>query len=109
MGSLYRHGYPAWDDDLLFYGNIDLANRPRVKNPDGSISTIRSIGIGVDGKQVLIPTVSDDGRIMSDSEAVMEFKKTGRHLGVFRSVGAANAYARILHDEQARAVGGELK
>ena len=48
-------------------------------------------------------TVSDDGSILSDDEAVEMFKRTGRHLGVFRSPQSATAYAKKLHEEQARA------
>lgn len=82
-------------------GNIDIHNRPVVKNPDGSISTVRSMSTNIDGREVLIPTVSDDGRIMSDDEAIDNFMQTGRHLGMFSSPEAATAYAENLHNQQA--------
>jgi hypothetical protein len=83
-------------------GNIDLDRRPVVKNGDDTISTVRSMSINMDGREVLIPTVSDDGRVLSDEDAVALFERTGRHLGVFDSPAAATAYAEQLHNSQAR-------
>ena len=86
-------------------GNIDLGNRPVVPNADGSISTVRSISINMDGKEYLIPTVSDDGRIMQDEEAIQAFERSGKHLGVFADNASATAYANSLHDSQAKMYG----
>lgn len=86
---------------LLAAGNIDLTKRPIVKNPDGSTSTVRSMSFEEDGKEVLVPTVSDDGRILSDDEAIANYKKTGKHLGKFDNPSDATAYAKKLHDDYA--------
>lgn len=85
---------------LLSAGNLDLAKRPVVKNPDGSISTVRSMSFNEDGREILVPTVSPDGRIMSDDEAIDLYHKTGQNLGMFDNPDNANTYAQTLHNQQ---------
>src|SRR5574341_769433 len=70
---------------LIEKGNIDLGKRPIVTNKDGSISTVRSIGVNIDGSEVLIPTVSDAGKVMTDEQAIDAFMRTRRHLGKFKT------------------------
>lgn len=82
-------------------GNIDLNNRPVIHNRDGSISTLDSISIGENGREVLIPTIVN-GKKVSDNDAINHYRKTGEHLGKFDSVDTANTYARALHETQAR-------
>lgn len=89
-------------------GNIDLKKRPVVKNPDGSISTVRSISSNIDGREVLLPTVSEDGRIMNNAEAIQKFKDTGKHLGIFDTPANVTAYADQLHQDQANLYGPQV-
>ena len=83
-----------------YTGNIDLSNRPRVRNEDGSISTVKSMSFNEDGKEVLIPQVSPDGKIMNEREAIDRYHKTGENLGKFNTVAAANEMARRIHDSE---------
>ena len=101
--------FPTHAKGMIESGNIDLSARPVVRNADGSISTVRSISVGIDGKEYLIPTVSEDGKILSEDDAVKQFKKTGKHLGVFDSPEDATAYARRLHEGQDVLYGDGLK
>jgi len=87
-------------------GNIDLNNRPMVKNPDGSTSTVRSITVGTDDGAVLLPTVVG-GKVVSNADAIAHYRKTGEHLGKFDSEDEANSYAERLHKSQAKQYGLE--
>lgn len=89
-------------------GNIDLANRPQVKNADGSVSTVRSMSFEEDGQEILIPTVSPDGKILSDDQAIALYHQTGQHLGKFDTPEHADAYAQALHQTQEKYYRGDL-
>lgn len=87
-------------------GNVDLTTRPDTANPDGSHSSVRSMSFqdAKGGPEILIPTVADDGRVMTEDEAIAQYKKSGKHLGQFDTPDNATAYADLLHRQQA----GEL-
>ena len=97
------------DDEKFGKGNIDLTKRPIVKNEDGTISTVRSISFSEDGKEILIPTVSPDGKILSNDDAISLYQKTGEYLGKFDSIEASNKYAKELHSQQDKLYSGSEK
>lgn len=85
---------------LVLPGNIDLTKRPVVKNDDGTISTVRSMSFEENGKEILVPTVSPDGRLLSQADAIDLYHQTGQHLGVFDNASDATSYAQKLHAQQ---------
>lgn len=80
-------------------GNIDLDNRPVIRNDDGSISTESSFSVAIDGKEILLPSIID-GKRVSQKDAIAHYRRTGEHLGVFDSPEAATAYAKSLSKSQ---------
>lgn len=102
LASLLRN-YPRiahGGSGLVEPGNIDIYNRPKVRNKDGSVSTVFSHGYNLNGAETLIPWVSPDGRMMNEREAIAHYLKTGQHLGKFTTPQALNEYANNLHLQQ---------
>jgi hypothetical protein len=91
------------DGGLVEPGNIDVSKLPAVKNADGTYSTVKSMGVNINGKEVLIPTVIN-GRVVSDKEAINHYLKTGKHLGVFSTPEESSAYAEKLHQMEAQRI-----
>jgi hypothetical protein len=108
LRSLFTpRGSGVHDSGTLAPGNINLNNRPRVKNPDGTISTVRSMSYrNSKGEEVLIPTVSDEGTIMTPEEAMRYWGVRNMFLGKFASPAQADAYAQWLHNQHAKQYGG---
>lgn len=90
---------------VLEPGNIDLNSRPVVPLQDGSVATVRSMSFNEDGQEILVPTVSPQGRILTDQQAIDLYHKTGQHLGKFATPEAADAYAEGLHQDQEKQYG----
>ncbi len=89
-------------EGLLVPGNINLHQRPVVRNRDGSISTVRSMTFtDDDGRAILIPTAIPGRGIVSPDEAIKLYYATGQHLGHFDTPENADAYAQALHEQQA--------
>jgi len=93
-------------------GNIDLNNRPVVRNEDGSISTERSFSFYDDNekKEILIPSVIDgkapetdeNGELTEEAmlKAIDHYYETGEYLGKFNTPEEADEYAQELHLQQ---------
>ena len=78
-------------------GNININQFfEEARNEDGSVSTVNTISINEDGKEVLIPTTWS-GKNHTEQEAIDRYHDTGLNFGSFESVEDANTYAENLH------------
>lgn len=97
------------DEQRYGAGNIDLYDRPVLKNEDGSISTVESFSTNIDGVEVLLPTISRDKNgnpiRLTEDEAIEKYLKDGKHLGKFKTPEEATAYAVKLHEDQDKLYG----
>ena len=89
-----------------YNGNINLDKRPVLKNEDGTISTVSSIGIEEDGQEVLIPTVvfdaDGDAIRLSEDEAIAYYYQTGKHLGKYKNREEAKKIAEAISERGRR-------
>ena len=69
-------------------------NRPSYIDDAGERRTEYKIGINVDGKETLIPTVVG-GRQLTEDEARDRYRKTGLHMGQFNTPEEADYAARL--------------
>ena len=93
---------PQLPDGLARQGNIDLYGQPEVQNPDGSRSTVDTIGVNFGGMEYVLPRVTPDGRHLDNDQAIAEFQRTKRHLGAFWDTKNAGAFAEQLHKDYER-------
>lgn len=82
-----------------FSANLpDFHARPIAHNPDGTISTVRSITVSDEnGNNYVIPTVIN-GRVVSNDEAIRHWQQTGETMGVSPDANAADAYSQLIHE-----------
>jgi hypothetical protein len=84
-----------------------VLSRPGVKLDNGQTATVRSIGVGDERGEWVIPTVVN-GKIVSNDEAI-QLWKAGKNEpigGPFKSVAEANDYAERFHQAEAKRIGG---
>ena len=84
-------------------GNIDLYKQPKVLNPiTGETSTVFSKSFNINGKEVLLSSVTPEGKFLkTDKEVLDYYKATGKYLGKFDTVEEADKYAEQLHEDYA--------
>jgi hypothetical protein len=93
------------DANVFFYGNINLRNRPLSLLKNGKVDESFSFIINTtlqDGTlaKAVIPQVSDDGRKLTEKQAVDLYLQTNRHFGKFADLVTASKYRRVLQTRE---------
>ena len=92
-------------------GNIDLSKRKPVTLPSGEKATVRSVSIGTEKGEILIPTIGPNGENWDPNTrsgldaAKSQYEKTGQHLGIFKTPDEASTYGEWLHNQEAERIG----
>lgn len=78
-------------------------NAPAITNPDGSVSTVLSIGVGDNRGEWVIPTIVN-GKKLSSQEATRLWKsgKNPALGGPFKTIEESNQFAQKYHENEAR-------
>jgi len=107
------------NQSLITPGNIDLQKRPKVRNPDGSYSTVFTHTFPLDENNPNSPWVNAPGVIKDKNgkyfkvpdgrkgeQMVREaYYNTKEHLGIHKTLKDAEAAAIRLHEDQAKLYG----
>jgi len=99
---------------LIEPGNINLNDRPSIRNADGTHSSEYSVSFADDkGREILVPTIvngkflTPDGTKPPEGSAAEKemfararehYENTHEHMGIFSSPQAADAYATDVHN-----------
>lgn len=110
---------PGEHEGLIERGNIDISRTPGLRgtpsirvDPEDARGYASSVLSGSDrdrdGNEVLYPNVVHGRGYLTPDEAWARYENTGLHLGKFKSIEAADAYAEKLHLQQMRAMGHDV-
>jgi hypothetical protein len=82
---------------------VDASGLPSIQLPDGSMARVRPITFEHNDMNVVIPTVTEAGELLSDSQAIDKYLSSNWHLGKFGDPGAAQRYVDILKEKDSGA------
>jgi hypothetical protein len=92
--GIVRETRIAQDGIQVQEGYVPVGKYPSFRNPDGSYSNEVSMGMNVEGQEMLLPSFWDGKRHTSE-ETSARYRKTGEHLGKFNSVEDSERAARL--------------
>jgi hypothetical protein len=82
---------------------LDAAEEAAVDTDDGIVEpgnikgkARKPLAVNIDDEELLIPTISDDGKELGAKEAIEHYRKTGMHHGKFKSQDYSTKYASKL-------------
>jgi hypothetical protein len=95
-GYRIAYGRPALMDPILLHHYQNLAQDTAVKNEDGSVSTVYTRQVDINGRPTLIPSVWD-GKILDEEQAVERALTSGVQWPTANTHEELRAYDEQLH------------
>ncbi len=98
-------GAGRWVQGNVIPPPLPTSARPAIQNPDGSVSTVLSIGVGDNRGEWVIPTIVNGVKVSPDEAT--RLWQAGRNPplgGPFRTVEESNRFAQQFHEQEAQRV-----
>jgi len=80
-------------------GNIDTSSRKPIVLSNGEIGLFKPMAFRNAGKVIVVPTITDGGKLLTESGAINKYFETGMHLGVFDNMSDAKIHIEELEKE----------
>jgi hypothetical protein len=81
-------------------GNIDVSSRKTIKLSNGEIELFKPMAFRNAGKVIVVPTITEGGKLLTESGAINKYFETGMHLGIFDDMSEAKVRIEQLEKER---------
>lgn len=102
--SVFDVMYPSGRKKM---GNMKVMSQET--SEDIEKSPMETMAIYLGNEYTVIPTVSPDGRKLTTEEAMMMYKETNAHFGIFYSPEEAESFSKAFNEAHSRPTGHEIE
>jgi hypothetical protein len=81
-------------------GNIDVSSRKTIKLSNGEVELFKPMAFRNAGKVIVVPTITEGGKLLTESGAINKYFETGMHLGIFDDMSEAKVRIEQLEKER---------
>ena len=86
--------------DTSTLGNMDTTSRKPIKLSNGEIELFKPMAFRNSGKVIVVPMITDGGKLLTESGAINKYFETGMHLGIFNNMTDAKRLIEELEEQR---------